>query len=145
MHAFYYCEQVCPFWSHVGEWTACIDKQLVLLDVGYVVDNVDSPYKGEKRVMYLAILAVARMVIWVTQNKGLYEGANFSHHDLILYFRHHLRVKVRCDRKYLDRITFDIANLVVRKEAMLASPVPPLPAHGDDSPGPSDPTPSIRC
>ena len=84
LHAFYSCERVRPFYSHVGEWTACIDpKQLVLLDVGYVVDNIDPPYRGEKRVVFLAILAVARMVIWTTRKKGLYDGANFSHRDLI--------------------------------------------------------------
>ena len=77
-HAFYYCERVRPFWDHVGEWTARIEpKQLVLLDVGYVVDNVLPPFHGEKRVVFLAILAVARMVIWTTRNKGLYDDANF--------------------------------------------------------------------
>ena len=39
-------------------------------------------------------LAVARMVIWETQNKRLYDGANFSHRDLI-----QLRVKIRCNKK----------------------------------------------
>ena len=82
-------------------------KQLVLLDVGYVVDNVDPPYRGEKCVVFLAILAVARMVIWETQKKELYDGKNFSHHDLIMFFRHQLRVKIRCDRKCLDIINFD--------------------------------------
>ena len=63
-HAFYYCERFRPFWDHVGEWTACIEpKQLVLHDVGYVVDNVLPPFRGEKRVVFLAILAVVRMVI----------------------------------------------------------------------------------
>ena len=79
----------------------------MLLDVGYVIDNIVPWYKGEKHVVFLVILAVAQMVIWVTRNKGLYEGANFSHQDLILYFRHQLRVKIRCDRKCLNRITFD--------------------------------------
>ena len=61
-HAFYYCDRVRLFWDHVGEWTARIEpKQLVLLDVGYVVDNVLPPFQAEKRVMFLAILAVARM------------------------------------------------------------------------------------
>ena len=55
------------------------------------------------RRVFLAILAVARMMIWETRNKGLYEGANFSHRDLILFFRHQLRVKIRYDRKRLDR------------------------------------------
>ena len=99
------------------------------------------PYHGEKRVVFLAILAVARMVIWTTRNKGLYDDANFSHRDLVLYFRHQLRVKIRCDRKRLDRITFSkrwvtAASLVVRKGAMLESSFPPLPAHGVYGTGP---------
>ena len=120
-HAFYYCERVRPFSDHVGEWTARIEpKQLVLLDVGYVVDNILPPCQDEKRVVFLAILAVARMVIWTTRKKGLYDDANLSHRDLILYFRHQLRVKIRCDRKRLDRITFNkrwvnAASLVVRR------------------------------
>ena len=135
-HAFYYCERVRPFWGHVGEWTAPIEaKQLVLLDVGYVVDNVLPPFQGEKRMVFLAILAVARMVIWTMRNKGLYDDANFSHRDLFLYFWHQLRVKIRCDRKRLDRITFskrwvNAASLVVRKGATLESSFRPLPAHG---------------
>ena len=64
LHAFYYCERVCPFWSHVEDRTACISsRELVLLDVGYGLDNVDLPFQGEKRVAFLVILAVARMVI----------------------------------------------------------------------------------
>ena len=141
-HAFYYCERVCLFWDHVGEWTARIEpKQLVLLDVGYVVDNVLPPFQGEKRVVFLAILAVARMVIWTTRNKGLYDDANFSHRDLVLYFRHQLRVKIRCNRKRLDPITFSkrwvhAASLVVRKGATLVSSFPPLLAHGIYGTGP---------
>ena len=92
--------------------------------------------------VFLVILAVARMVIWQTQNKGLYKGADFSYHDLILFFRHQLRVKIRCDRRRLDRITFSkrwvhTASLVVCKGATLGSSFPPLPAHGDNGPGPS--------
>ena len=65
LHAFYYCKRVHPFWSHVKEWTAHISpRELVLLDVGYVVDNVNPPFQGKKRVVFLVILAVARMVIW---------------------------------------------------------------------------------
>ena len=46
LHAYYYCERVSPFWNNVEEWTACIDpKQLVLVDLGYVVENVDPPYQ----------------------------------------------------------------------------------------------------
>ena len=113
----------------------------MLLDVGYVVDNVLPPFQGEMREVFLAILAVAQIVIWTTRNKGLYDDANFSHCDLVSYFRHQLRVKIRCDRKCLDRITFskrwvNAASQVVRKRAMLESSFPPLPAHGVYGTGP---------
>ena len=133
---------VCLFWSHVKEWTARTSpRQLVLLDVEYVLGNVDPSFRGEKRVVILVILAEARMVILQTLNKELYEGANFSYRDLILFFRHQLRVKIRCDRRRLDRITFSkrwvyAASLVVCRGATLEPFFPPLPAHGDDGPGP---------
>ena len=64
LHAFFYFDRVRPFWCHVGEWTASIDpNQLVLLNVGYAVDNVEPQWKGEKRVVFIEILAVPRMVI----------------------------------------------------------------------------------
>ena len=147
LHAFYYCERVRLFGSHVEQWTARISpRQFVLLDVDYVMDNVGPPVQAEKRVVFFAILAVARMMIWQTRNKGLYEGANLSHRDLNLFFRHQLRVKIRCDRKHLDRITFSkrwvhAASLVVCKGVTLESSFPPLPAHDDDGPGPSGPHP----
>ena len=137
-HAFYYCERVRLFWDHVGEWMARIEpKQLVLLDGGYVVDNVLPPFQGEKRVVFLVVLAVARMVIWTTRKKRLYDDANYSHRDL---------VKIRCDRKRLDRITFDkrwvnVGSLVVRKGATLESSFPPLSAHSVYCTGPSGPHP----
>ena len=52
-----------------------------------------------------------RMVIWTTRKKGLYDGANLSHRDLILFFRDQFRVKIRCDRKRLGCRT---ASLVVQ-------------------------------
>ena len=91
----YYCKRVRSFWDHVREWTAHIEpKQLMLLYVGYVIDNILPLFQGKKHVVFLAILAVARMVIWTTRKKGLYDDANFSHRDLFSYFRHQLRVKI---------------------------------------------------
>ena len=96
--------------------------------------------------MFLAILAVARMLIWTTRKKGLYDDANFSLRDLVLYFKHQLGVKIRCDSKRLDRITFDkrwvnAARQVVRKGATLESSFLPLSAHGVYGTGPSGPHP----
>ena len=144
-HAFYYCQRVRLFWSHVEEWTAHISpRELVLLDIGYVLDNVDTLFQGEKLVVFLVILAMARMVIWQTWNKGFYDGANFSYRDLILFFRHQLRVKIRYDRRCLDCIAFSkrwvyAASLVVCKGATLESSFPPLPANGNDGLGPLEP------
>ena len=103
----------------------------MLFDVGYDVNNIDPPYQGEKGVVFLAILGVTRMVIWQTRNKGLYDSANFSYRDLILFFRYLLKVKIRWDRKRLDCITFDkgwgyAVSLVIRKGATLESSFPPL-------------------
>ena len=99
-YTFYNSERVRRFWSHVGKWTARIDpKKLVLLDIGYIKNSVEASWKGEKRRVFLAILAVVRMLVWTTRKKGLYEGANFSDRDLIFFFRHQLRVKFKCDRK----------------------------------------------
>ena len=62
---------------------------------------------------------------------------SFSYYNLICYFKHQLRVKVRCDRKRLNRITFDkrwvkVASLDVRKGAIF----PPL-SHGHSNTGSS--------
>ena len=47
-HAFYDCDRVRPFWDHVREWMACIEpKQVVLFDVGYVVDNILPQFQSE--------------------------------------------------------------------------------------------------
>ena len=81
-HAFYYCERVHPLWNHVREWMAHIEpKKLVLLDIGYVLDNVLPQFQGGKRVVFLTILSIARMVIWTTRKKELYDDENFSHRD----------------------------------------------------------------
>ena len=73
-----------------------------------------------------ATQAVGRMVFWAMRKKILYDCANFSHCDLILFFRHQLIAKIRCDRRRLNRITFDkmlvnAASLVIRKGAILDS------------------------
>ena len=148
-HAFYYCERVCPFWNHVGERR--VDSQ-----------HWTEAARGAQRWLHCRqhFASVSRWeVSGVSHNpccssngdlddakEGLYDGANFSHHDPIFFLGHQLWVKIRCDRKRLDCIPFDrrwvhAASLVIRKGAMLESSFPPLPAHGDYGPAPSDPSP----
>ena len=86
------------------------------------------------------------MVIWTTRKQRWYDDAKFSHRDLVLYFRHQLRVKIRSNRKRFDLITFNkrwvnVASVVVRKVAMLESSFPSLPTHGVYGTGPSGPHP----
>ena len=136
-HTFYY------FWEHV---THIEPKQLMLFNIGCIVDKVLPPLQGEKSVVFLTILAVARMAIWMTWKMGLYDDANFSYCDLILFFRHQFKVKIRCNIKHLDHIKFDkrwvnAVSLFVRKGAMLKSSFPPLPAHGSYGLGPLGPHP----
>ena len=95
-------------------------NKLVLLDFGNVVDNVVPSRK-----------------------KGLYDSVNFFDRYLILFFWYLLRVKIRCDRKSLDLITFEkmwvhAASLVVRNGATLESS---FPVH-DSGIGLSGPKPS---
>ena len=134
-------EQTCPIvLDAVVAW-----KKLVLLDVGYVVDNVLPPSQGEKCVVFLAILAVARILIWTTRKKGLYDDANFSHRDLVLYFRHQLRVKIRCDKTIgphnIRQKVGECSKPGRTKVTVLESSFLPLPAHGVHGTGPSGPHP----
>ena len=77
----------------------------MLLDVGCLVDNVLPPFQGEKRVVFLAILAVARMVIWTTRKKGLYDDANYFKRKLtwvsmyFLFMGHTLEIKTKIKTK----------------------------------------------
>ena len=71
--------------------------------------------------------------------KGTLSKLFSSWRDLILFFRHQLRVKIKCDRKRLDRIKFNwgwvhAVSLVVRKGATVESAFPPLPDHSDYGP-----------
>ena len=96
-HAFFYCEKVRPLWGYVNEVTARIDckKPRIPLDVAYVCDNVSPPWIGQKRMVFLTLLAVARMVIWTTRLNEIHKGHIFSHQNLIKAFQHQLRVKIR--------------------------------------------------
>ena len=73
----------------------------------------------------------------MTRKKGLYDKASFSHRDLVLYFRHQLRVKIRCDRKRLDRITFDKIMVNARAWSYEKGQRWSQPSHGVYGTGPS--------
>ena len=143
-HTLYYSELVRPFWDHVGEWMVHVGpKQLVVLDVGHVMDNVPLLFLDEKRVVFLATLTVARMVIWTTRKKGLH---NFL--IVILFCTLGISLGSKSDAienawiaKHSTKAGWMQRACVVREGAMLESSFPPLPAHGVNGTGPSGPHP----
>ncbi len=71
-----------------------LESGLEDIEIGGRIQTIQIPLKLAtiltriQETLFLAILAVARMVIWTTRNKGLYDDTNFSHRDLVLYFPH---------------------------------------------------------
>ena len=88
-YTFYYCELVCPFSDYARKVKAHISpKQLVQLNMVYITDNVNPPWTGMKMMVFLRITVMARMVIWMTWLKRLYDVLSFSHYNLIGFFNH---------------------------------------------------------
>ena len=106
-HAFFHCSKVRSLWRAVNGVTARIDaEQLILLDVCYVIFGFDPPLRGEKRMVFRAILAIARMVIATTRKEQFCWGASLSNEALVSFFKHQLRVRIRVDSQRLSRAAF---------------------------------------
>ena len=141
-HAFFHCRKVRLLWSYVEEVTARLrPDRRILLDVAYVCDNMAPPLLGVKRMVFRAVLAVARMVIWTSRLNELYDGDVYSEQHLVDFFRHQLKVKIRCDWMSISRLEFNErwlngASLIVWKGAKWEFFFPSLPL-GVSRPGPS--------
>ena len=106
-HAFFHCSKVRSLWRVVNGITARIDaEQLIQLDICYVIFDFDPPLKGEKRMVFRAILAIARMVIWTTRQEQFCWGASLSNEALVRFFKHQLRVRIRVDSRRLSPVAF---------------------------------------
>ena len=107
-HAFFHCCKVRPLWDYVNELTARLqpERARLELDVGYVCDNVLPSLPRVKRMVFLTLLAVARKVVWNTRPRDDSGSESLSAHDLIVYFKHRLKIKIRCDLKRLGRWVF---------------------------------------
>lgn len=75
-------------------------EHLVPIDLAYACDNVSPPLSGLKRMVFLTLLAVARM-------EEVIQHERYSHQDLVGFFRHQLRMKIRTDRKGLLSADFN--------------------------------------
>lgn len=84
VHAFYHCLPVNPFWDHVSELTARIDPEhIVPICLKYACENVSPPYSGVRQMVFLALLAEARMMMWTTRMERILRYERYSHQDLI--------------------------------------------------------------
>lgn len=123
VHAFVHCEKLRPLWDYVHEVIMRMEPRTVFLslDAGYICGNEVPKWSRTKQEVFRTLLAVARMVIWQTRLKELYDGESFTPEQLILCFKHQLRVKIRCQRKSLDPPTFskrwkDAVSLICVRE-----------------------------
>ena len=106
-HALFHCSKVHSLWQAVNGLTARIDaNQLIQLDVCYVIFDFDPPLRGEKRLVFRAILATARMVIMTTRKEEFCWGASLSNEALVSFFKHALRVRIRVDSQRQSRAAF---------------------------------------
>lgn len=69
-------------------------ENVLYLDVSYVCDNVAPPWEGRKRLMFLILLGVARMVVWITRKLVVLHEDMLSHNDLIAFFKYQLKTKM---------------------------------------------------
>lgn len=50
-------------------------------------------------IVLLTILAATRMVMWMMHRKVLYAVEAFPHHNMMLFFKHQVKVEIRHDSK----------------------------------------------
>ena len=107
-HAFFHCEKVWPLWSYVREVVCRMEplREKIEIDLGHICGNAVPEWSPEKRWMFRSILAVARNVVWQTRLKEVYEEESFTSDQLIICFKHQLKVKIRCDRRRLAPAEF---------------------------------------
>lgn len=83
-HIFFNCLLVRLFWDHVRELMACIGfEHLVFIDLVYICDSVSRPWSRVKQLVFLMLLAMARMVLLVVQMRGVLRDECYSHQHLI--------------------------------------------------------------
>lgn len=63
----YHCPYVHLFWDYVSELMARIyPEHLISINLAYICNNVLPLYSVVKRMAFLTLLAVAKMVVWMS-------------------------------------------------------------------------------
>ena len=107
-HAFVHCSIVRPVCQLVeGFMVRVLNVPFFALDASVMCSNVVPFQDKRKHYVLQCLLGIMRVVIWTTRQKGFHEGESFTPLQLIAYFRHQLKVKIRVERRRLSSSEFN--------------------------------------
>ena len=106
-HAFYHCSTVHPLCELIeGYMVRILKTTFFALDASAVCSNVVASLEKTDHYVLLCLLGILRMVAWTTRQKRVHEGERFTPVQLVSYFKHQLKVKIRAERRALSSMQF---------------------------------------
>ena len=107
-HAFYHCRFARPLCELVeGYMVRILRRPDFKLEASNVCSNVTPLLEKKEKYIFLCLLGLLRVVIWTTRQKGCFDDEFFSPGQLVAFLRHSVKVKIRSERKRLDRRAFN--------------------------------------
>ncbi|CAE1168983.1 unnamed protein product [Acanthosepion pharaonis] len=105
--AFFQCRTVMPLCKFVeGLMFRMLQGNFFVLEASSVCSNVVPQLTKAEHYVFCCLLGVMRVVMWTTRQKEFYDGEQFTSSQLILYFKHQLKVKIRTERRRLPSSEF---------------------------------------
>lgn len=106
-HAFFHCDVVQPLCRLIeGYMVRVLDGKFFVLEASSVCSNVVPSISRDQHYVLLCLLGIMRMVVWTTRQKEFHAGEKFSSLQLVSFFRHQLKVKIRAERARLSSWNF---------------------------------------
>ncbi|CAE1276092.1 unnamed protein product [Acanthosepion pharaonis] len=106
-HAFFHCSVVVPLCKFVEDiMVRMLRGKFFVLEASSVCSNIVPPLTKAEHYVFICLLWVMRVVIWTTRQKEFHGREKFSSSQLILFFKHQLKVKIRTERKRLHPLEF---------------------------------------
>ena len=107
-HAFYHCRFARPLCELVESYMVrVLRRPSFALEASNVCSNVSPPLEKIEKYIFLCVLGIMRVVIWTTRQKGRYEDQFYSPEQLVGFFKHQLKVKIRTERVRLSQTAFN--------------------------------------
>lgn len=104
---FFDCSVVRPLCKLIeGYMVRVLGGKSFVLEARSVCSNVVPQMKRNEHYVFLCLLGIMRVVIWMTRQKEFYGGEKFSSSQLVLFFKHQLKIKIRAERKRLSSSKF---------------------------------------